>query len=147
MNLHQDNDEAGNEGFMNETGSGSSDDIQKDIQGEPTETQLERELLVSGLIYPAVGGEDGIEVHRGMEILTTEGKVAGMVAGVIHNRSPHKAEYILLSRPVQQLEYRMVPVELIQQVNMERILLHISGPMVSTLHPWHNLPTHYGESI
>jgi hypothetical protein len=73
-----------------------------------------------------------------MTILTTEGEVAGMVAGVIHNRAPHRAEYVLLSRPSQQLEYRMVPVELIQQVNKEAVLLHIAAPLVNTLRPWHN---------
>jgi hypothetical protein len=135
MNSCNGSEETGNDGSVNDTNSESSYD---DMQGETLETQLERELLVSGLIHPAVGGEDGIEIHRGMKILTTEGEVAGMVAGVIHNRTPHKAEYILLSRPSQQLEYRMVPVELIQQVSRETVLLHIAAPVISTLLRWHN---------
>jgi hypothetical protein len=110
----------------------------EDTQGEPSEAQLERELLVSGLIYLAVGNEDGVEIHRGMKILTTEGEVAGVVAGVIHNKAPHRAEYILLSRPSQQLEYRMVPVELVQQIDRESVLLHIAAPLVNTLRAWHN---------
>jgi hypothetical protein len=118
-----------------ETGNEASCD---GMHGEPSEAQFERELLVSGLIYPAVGNEDGVEIHRGMKILTTEGEVAGVVVGVIHNKTPHRAEYILLSRPSQQLEYRMVPVELIQQINRESVLLHIAAPLVNTLRPWHN---------
>lgn len=122
MEIDRGTEETGNEG----------------THGEPSEPQFERELLVSGLIYPTVGGEDGVEIHRGMKILTTEGEEAGMVAGVIHNRTPRHAEYILLSRPSQQLEYRMVPVDLIQQVSRETILLHIAAPLVNTLRPWHN---------
>jgi hypothetical protein len=131
MDLHNEQDDTHEVGLNNETGSETSYE-------EISEAALERELLVSGLIYPVIGDKDGAEIHRGMTILTTEGEVAGMVAGVIHNRAPHRAEYVLLSRPSQQLEYRMVPVELIQQVNKEAVLLHIAAPLVNTLRPWHN---------
>jgi hypothetical protein len=125
---------------MNLLNTGEADDESNNevTQGEPAEIELEQELLVSGLIYPAVGGQDGIEIHRGMKILGAEGEVAGVVAGVIHNKVPHQAEYVLLSRPIQQVEYYMVPVELIQQVDRETVLLHIAAPMVKTLARWRN---------
>ena len=93
-------------------------------------------LFVSGLMYPVDGDKAGVEIRRGMTILTTEGEVAGVVAGVIHNNAPRKVEYILLSRPSQNIEYRMIPIDLVQQVDKERVLLHILAPLVSSLPPW-----------
>ena len=135
MGLHNHQGEAHDGGLTNDARHESN---YEGSQGQTSDASFERELLVGGLIYPAVGDKEGVEIHRGMKILTTEGEIAGVVAGVLHNRTPHQAEYILLSRPSQQLEYRMVPVELIQQVSQENVLLHIAAPVVNTLHPWHN---------
>jgi hypothetical protein len=88
------------------------------------------------LIYPVAGDKAAVEIRRGMTILTTEGEVAGIVAGVIHNGIPNQVEYILLSRPSQKIEYRMIPIELVQQVDEERVHLHILAPLVSALPPW-----------
>jgi hypothetical protein len=134
MGLHNDQDEAHDSHSNEATGESS----QAATQGKPSDAQIERELLVSGLIYPAMGDEDGVEIHRGMKILTSEGESAGVVAGVLHNRTPYHADYILLSRLSQQLEYRLVPVELIQQVSKENVLLHVAAPVVNTLRRWHN---------
>lgn len=106
--------------------------------GEPRshehEDKGENKLRVSGLVSPISG--DDVEIRRGMTILTADGDMAGMVAGVVHSTSQPQAESILLSRPVQQIEYCIVPVALIEQVIDGTVLLHISATLVDTLLPW-----------
>ena len=98
---------------------------------------LYAELIVSGLIYPDHGSDIAVEVRRGMVILTSEGREAGRVAAVITNRHDQQVTHILLSRPSQHIEYRMVPIELVEQVSEETVSLHILAALVNTLPPWH----------
>jgi sporulation protein YlmC with PRC-barrel domain len=126
-------------GLDNEFGSefGSSSDNGADkSRGDDSEGAVQHELFVSGLIYLVDGGEVAAEIRRGMTILTTEGEVAGTVAGVVNNIEPQQVKYILLSRPSQQIEYRLVPIELVQQVSEETVSLHILAALLNTLPPW-----------
>ena len=93
------------------------------------------ELRVTGVIFP-VSGNATAEIRRGMTILGTDGEVAGLVAAVVQPKSQPQADYILLSRPSWQIEYRMIPVELIRQVTEETVLLHIGTPSVDSLLQW-----------
>jgi hypothetical protein len=116
-------------------GTDSNNDTDKNQESDPAD-EIQQELLVSGLLYPTDGANAAVEIRRGMVILTTEGEVAGIVAGVINNREPQQMQYILLSRPSQQLEYRMVPIDLVQQVSEETVSLRLLAALVSTLPPW-----------
>lgn len=130
------NDKA-DQGLGNGAAPGNSFAMNQDeFANNQSDGAIQPGLFISGLIYPVDGNKVAVEIRRGMTILTTEGDVAGIVAGVIHNIDPYQVEYILLSRPSQQIEYRMIPVELVQQVNEETVLLHILAPLVSTLPPW-----------
>jgi hypothetical protein len=106
--------------------------------GDNSDDAVQHELLVSGLHYPNGGDPASIEIRRGMTILTKAGDVAGTVAGVINNREPQHVKYILLSRPSQQLEYRLVPIALVQQVSKKTVVLDILAALVNTLPHWRN---------
>jgi hypothetical protein len=113
------------------------DNNQDTKPGDLSAGDAQQELLVSGLIYPLEGEAAAVEIRRGMTILTTEGEIAGIVAGVINDRDPQQVKYILLSRPSQQIEYLIVPIELVQQISEETVLLHVLAEVVNTLPPWH----------
>jgi hypothetical protein len=134
MTVSNSPDDATSAGLGNKYVAASTPDkTQPDISN----TDIPYELFVSGLVPAVAGGEVGVEIRRGMTILTTEGEMVGTVAGVIKDTEPQEVKYILLSRPSQYIEYRMVPVELIQQISEETVSLHILAALVNTLPPWH----------
>lgn len=94
-------------------------------------------FLESGSIYIDQAHEMMVEVRRGMTILTTEGQEAGKVAAVIINRHDREVTHILLSRVSQIPEYRLVPIDFIEQVREENVLLLIFKQVVNSLPVWH----------
>ena len=94
------------------------------------------DLVVSGLIYLEQAGDVAIEVRRGMVILTAEGREAGKVAAVIIGRQPRQVTHVLLGRLRQALEYRQVPLELIERVQEDRVLLRVVYQFVDSLPKW-----------
>jgi sporulation protein YlmC with PRC-barrel domain len=78
-----------------------------------------------------------VEVHRGMTVLTGEGHTAGRLAAVVLNRDQQIVTHCLVMRQRQLLEYRLVPVELIEQVGDEEVLLRILEPVMESLPIWH----------
>ena len=98
---------------------------------------LYTELIVSASIYLDHGSDSAVEVSRGLLILTSEGREAGRVAAVIIDRHSQQATHILLSRLSQLLEYRLVPIALIEQVHQEKVLLRIFNQDVNSLPMWH----------
>ena len=95
------------------------------------------ELLVSGFIYPDHARDRTIEVKRDMIILTSEGRAAGRVAGVLINRHDRLVTHILLSLRSQPPEYRLVPIALVVQVQQGQVLLDIFNQAVDSLPAWH----------
>ena len=95
------------------------------------------ELIVSGSIYPDHESDIAVEVRRGMTILTSEGREAGKVAAVIIDKHDREVTHILLSRLSQIPEYRLVPLDLIEQVREERVQLRIFNQVVNSLPTWH----------
>lgn len=83
-------------------------------------------------------GERGqTTVHRGMTVQTGEGSTSGRVAAVVLDQAQQKVTHILLMRERHLLEYRLVPVELIEQVGEEAVRLCIFHPIVESLPIWH----------
>ena len=97
------------------------------------------ELTVSGAICPTQESTVFVEVRRGMTILTSEGDEAGKVAAVIVDKHEKRVTHILLSRPSNRPEYRLVPLVLIVQVHEEQVRLCIFSQVVNTLPIWHKL--------
>lgn len=77
------------------------------------------------------------EVRRGMTVRTREGHTVGRLAAVVLNRDQQVVTHFLVMRERQLLEYRLVPVELIEQVADADILLRILEPVMESLPIWH----------
>lgn len=76
-----------------------------------------------------------VEVSRGMAVLTQDGWEAGRVAAVVIDSQSRQISHVLLGRPHLTRDYRLVPVELIEQVNGEVVYLQISSSAVGGLPP------------
>ncbi len=98
---------------------------------------LNIELIVSGLIYLDQEGGISVEVRRGMTILSSEGHEAGRLAAVIVDKNDQRVTHVLLSRLNQRLDYRLVPMSLIERVHEEQVRLRIFNQVVNTLPTWH----------
>lgn len=78
-----------------------------------------------------------VEIRRGMRVQTLEGHTAGRVAAVVLDQDQQKVTHILLLQERKSLEYRLVPVELIEQVENEELRLRTFQHVVDKLPPWH----------
>ena len=87
-------------------------------------------------VHPGAG--DQVAVRRGMAVETSEGAAAGHVAAVVQDTDRLEVTHILLVQEHLTLKYRLIPVELIQQVGDEKVLLCILQPAVVTLPVWHS---------
>jgi uncharacterized protein YrrD len=76
---------------------------------------------------------ESAEVSRGMVILTRDGWEAGKVAAVVFDSQSRQVSHVLLGRPRLAPDYRLVPVELIKEVNGKTIYLLIDGDAVGSL--------------
>lgn len=76
-----------------------------------------------------------VEVSRGMAVLTQDGREAGRVAAVVIDSQSWQISHVLLGRPHLTRDYRLVPVELIKEVNGESIYLLIDSEAVESLSP------------
>lgn len=90
-------------------------------------------LMVSGLV--CLQKREGLpaEVKRGMIIRTREGREAGKVAAVIVDNEHQQVTHVVLGRTVQTPDYRLVPVDLIEQVDGETVSLGIFDQVVESL--------------
>jgi sporulation protein YlmC with PRC-barrel domain len=91
-----------------------------------------------GDVDGCAGASSGAEVRRGMLVQTSEGRTAGRVAAVVLDQEQQKVTHILLMRERQLLEYRLVPVELVEEVGKEAVLLGIFHTVVENLPIWHS---------
>ncbi len=102
-------------------------------------------LMESGLLTAqnmdhadgSAGAHSGAAIHRGMSVQTSEGDTAGRVAAVVLDEEQQKVTHILLIQERQLVEYRLVPVELIAEVEQEAVQLYILHPVVENLPIWH----------
>lgn len=83
------------------------------------------------------GARDGAVIHRGMSVQTSAGDTAGRVAAVVLDAEQQKVTHILLMQERQLVEYRLVPVEFIEEVEQQAVLLCILQPVVGHLPIWH----------
>lgn len=74
-----------------------------------------------------------VEVTRGMAILANEGQEVGKLAAVVVEADSQKVSHLLLSRLRLSPEYRLIPVNLIEQISRETILLGVGGQIVESL--------------
>ena len=102
-------------------------------------------LMESGLLAAqrnneadgSTGARGGAAIHRGMSVQTSEGDTAGRVAAVVLDEEHQKVTHILLMQERQLVEYRLVPVEFIEEVEQQDVQLCILQPVVGHLPIWH----------
>lgn len=97
-----------------------------------TSNQSQR-LFESGSTCPEQENGLPVNVSRGMTILTNEGWEAGKVAAVVVDSDSQTVTHLLLTRPRLVPEYRLVPVNLIEQVDEQVVLLEICSQAIESL--------------
>jgi sporulation protein YlmC with PRC-barrel domain len=90
-------------------------------------------LFEHGLIYLGPKDSSPVKVRRGMAILSRDGQVAGQVAAVVIDNYNQNVTHLLLSRPGQIPEYRLIPVNLVEWVKDEMVLLNIHWQAIESL--------------
>jgi hypothetical protein len=86
-----------------------------------------------GQVYLRLTNQLSIEITRGMAILINDGWEAGQVAAVVVDDSSQKVTHLLLVRPHLVSDYRLLPVELIEQVSHEGVWLDLNSDAVDSL--------------
>ncbi len=81
--------------------------------------------MVNGRIHLLHNPNISIELHRGMMILTHDGKEAGFSAGIVINED-EETVFVLLGRLPVTSEYRLIPIEHIDRINGENIHLSLN---------------------
>jgi hypothetical protein len=90
-------------------------------------------LFESGLIYLRQKDNSPIEVRRGMTILTKDDQVAGKVAAVVVDDHSQNVTHLLFSQLGQIPQYRLVPVNLFEQVKEETVFVSIRQHVIESL--------------
>jgi len=104
-------------------------------------------LRESGSLIAALGASttNQVEIRRGMRVQTVEGHTVGHVAAVLLDQAQQRVTHLLLVQERKQLEYRLVPVELIEQAENETIRLRTAQDVIDNLPPWHS--SGYGQEV
>ena len=77
-----------------------------------------------------------VEVKRGMLVRSSEGMVIGQVAALAVDAGRQQVTHFLLTRLSSELDYRIVPVNLIRDVPVETLVLSMSSADVRHLARW-----------
>jgi sporulation protein YlmC with PRC-barrel domain len=99
--------------------------------------EFQQKLMVAGSITPGNSCAP-FEVKRGMPIFSREGWEVGKVAAVVLDGNNQKAAYLLLGRLPETSGYWMVSVDLIAEVDDEKVRLSIPRETVQSLPEWHS---------
>ena len=97
----------------------------------PTAKQ-DRCLMVHGRIRTTPSGEL-VEVRRGMQLVTLDGKAIGVVAAVVVDCQRQTPTDLLLCQVSVSADYRLVPISLITQVTTEIVYLTIDTDDIDKL--------------
>lgn len=90
-------------------------------------------LLVSGWIHLAPLSSTAVQVRREMIVVGSDGVALGRVAAVVVDHATQATTHVLLGRHAPGLEYRLVSLSLIEQVDEAAVRLQISSLDVSRL--------------
>jgi len=90
-------------------------------------------LLVSGWIHLGRPPSEAVQVRREMIVFGSDGVALGRVAAVVVDLATQATTHVLLGRLAPDLEYRLVPLSLIERVDEAGVRLQISSLDVSQL--------------
>jgi hypothetical protein len=91
-------------------------------------TAPRRRLLVGGWIAPVEG-----EVTRGMLALAEDGSIVGVVAAVVQTGPARTITHLLLGQVPPTAVYRLIPLDLLDRLDGERIWLRASPQQIGAL--------------
>lgn len=97
------------------------------------QADLLQKLLVSSWIRLGPPDSASVEVQRTMPVFSREGVEVGTVAAVVVDPATQATTHLLLCQLLPNLEYRLVPLTLIECVNEAVVQLRISSPDVNQL--------------
>lgn len=100
------------------------------------DSSLTQKLMVSSLVNWGKNGSFSAEIRRGMPMYSKDGKEIGKVAAVILKRTHNPARQILLSRLPDIEGYLIVDVDLIIEVDQEKVVLSVSEGALQSLPKW-----------
>jgi hypothetical protein len=100
------------------------------------DSSLTQKLMVSSMVYWGKNGSFSAEIRRGMPIFSKDGMETGKVAAVILKRTHNAARQILLSRLPEIEGYFIVDVDLIVEVDQEKVVLSVSEGALQSLPKW-----------
>jgi sporulation protein YlmC with PRC-barrel domain len=100
------------------------------------DSSLTQKLMVSSMVYWGKNGSFSAEIRRGMPVFSKDGMEIGKVAAVILKRTHNAAMQILLSRLPNIEGYLLVDVDLITEIDQEKIVLSISEEVLQSLPRW-----------
>lgn len=90
-------------------------------------TSLQR-LLVCGRV-----DQTGVEVTRGMSVLAQDGHMVGIVAAVVLSGATPAISHILLGQVPPTAVYRLIPLNLLDWVDGDRIWLCSTRQQIAVL--------------
>ena len=109
-------------------------DMPKAVPAPDTDKADSRQkLLVSSWIHLGPPDSASVEVRRTMPVFDSEGVEVGTVAAVVVDQATQATTHLLLGQLHPNLEYRLVPLTLIEWVNEEVVQLRIPSPDVNQL--------------
>lgn len=92
------------------------------------ETTHQQRLLVRGWIDRVKG-----EVARGMPVLAQDGSMVGVVAAVVQSGAAQTISHILLGQAPPTAVYRLIPIDLLDKLDEERIWLRATHGQIAAL--------------
>ena len=100
---------------------------------DPTSEGQSKKLMIRGHVCLKKGDGAPVEVKRGMSIRTRDDREAGKIAAVAVDTHSQQVTHVVLRRQVRTPDYRLVPVDLIEQVNVDAISLRVFTQVVESL--------------
>lgn len=94
-----------------------------------------RLLEEAAVVLPQPGGASMI-VRRGMHFASHDGSELGRVAAVLVEDDPPRAVALLLDRLPVKPDYLCVPLDLVDRVAEETVILLLSSEELAGLPPW-----------
>jgi hypothetical protein len=102
-------------------------------EADPADAGRRAQLFVEGQLAPAGPEATPVVVRRGMLVRCQDGEDAGQVAAVVCGPGSRTVTHVLLSRWRGTLDYRVIPIGLVQGVHDDAVVLGMPGSAVDAL--------------
>ncbi|MCL4261622.1 MAG: hypothetical protein KJ069_00330 [Anaerolineae bacterium] len=94
---------------------------------------MKQKLLVRGTLPAGQTAVAAGDVWRGMLVLAEDGVLVGIVAAVVVTDPAQAISHILLGQVPPTAVYRLVPIDLLDRLDGERLWLRVSHRQIAAL--------------